>query len=320
MDLQDKFCGALLGTHVGDALGMPVEGASAASIKKHYGEVREMLEARLGKGTYTDDTEMMIALAESLLRCGDCDGEDLARSFLENFSLSRGYGAGSRRAIELIRNGTSWDQVGERIFKGGSYGNGSAMRIAPVGCLYHYDIRKLREAAYASSSITHAHPWGKEGAFLQALAVAQAVASDPEEPLEKGKYLQGLQKEISPESPYGGKLEDIGELLQKEPETGEVVEKLGHDSRAMNSVPTAIYAFLKHHYDFEDAVVYAVGLGGDTDTIGAMAGAIAGAYRGKSSIPLRWLDVLERGAKGANYIEELAVGLYNLYVEIASQR
>lgn len=320
MDLHDKFCGALLGTHAGDALGMPLEGASAASIKKRYGEVREMLEARLGKGTYTDDTEMMIALAESLLRCGDFDGADLANALLENFSLERGYGTGSKRAMELIRAGTNWEEVGKRIFKDGSYGNGSAMRIAPVGCLYHHDLHKLKKVAYASSSVTHAHPWGKEGAFLQALAVAKAVASDPEDVLDRTKYLQDLKNEFSADSPYLASLEVIEELIQIKPDVEEVVAKLGNDSRAMNSVPTAIYAFLTHNHSFEETVVYAVSIGGDTDTIGAMAGAISGGYRGKSAIPSRWLDVLERGAKGANYIEELATGLYNLHEEIVNQR
>ncbi|MDY6853774.1 MAG: ADP-ribosylglycohydrolase family protein [Thermodesulfobacteriota bacterium] len=76
-----------------------------------------------------------------------------------------------------------------------------------------------------------------------------------------------------------------------------VLEMLGHDSSAPNSVPTAIYSFLTHTYDFEEEVVYAIGLDGDTDIIGAMTGAISGGFHGKSRIPYRWLDILENGRK-----------------------
>ncbi len=317
-ELADRFSGALLGTHVGDALGMPVEGYSPHYIRSSFGEVREMLEARLGAGTYTDDTEMMIAVAESLVRKRGFDGEDMAQSFLENFDPRRGYGAGTVSALKLIRSGVRWDLAGSRVFEGGSYGNGSAMRIAPVGCLYHHDLQKLKEVAFASSSITHAHSHGKEGAALQACAVALAVRSGPGRGLDVKEYLAALKQFLDPGSVYRAKLQLVEELLQGKAPFDKVVQELGHDSRALYSVPTAIYSFLRHHEDFEEALVYAVGLGGDTDTIAAMAGAIAGGYHGKKAIPVRWLQALERGPKGANYIEELALKLCRLHREIVS--
>ncbi len=309
----DKFSGSLLGTHTGDALGMPLEGASPTSIRKNYGEVREMLEARLGAGTYTDDTEMMIALAESLLRCRGLNGTDLARAFLENFNPLRGYGAGTRKALELLRAGTAWEEAGRRIFDQGSYGNGASMRIAPLGCLYCHNLAQLKEAAYYSSVGTHAHPWGQQGALLQALAVALAAAADPGRALEAEHFLASLAGVLEEDSPYREKIEVIGALLKREPPLEEVVSLLGNDSRALASVPAALYAFLRNAADFEETVVYAVSLGGDTDTIAAMAGAIAGAYHGKAVIPQRWLQKLEKGAKGVAYIEQLALGLYELH-------
>jgi ADP-ribosylglycohydrolase len=86
--VADRAGGALLGTFVGDALAMPFEGRSPTSIPEEV----EMVEARRGRGTYTDDTQMMIALAESLIARGRVDAEHLARAFLDAYDADRGYG------------------------------------------------------------------------------------------------------------------------------------------------------------------------------------------------------------------------------------
>ena len=91
--LQDCFKGALLGTAVGDALGMPVEGWHPEDIRMKYGVLENMVDARAGKGRYTDDTEMMIALAESLIEKRSIDKAHLAKCFLSNFHEWRGYGS-----------------------------------------------------------------------------------------------------------------------------------------------------------------------------------------------------------------------------------
>ncbi len=314
----EKFSGALLGTHTGDALGMPLEGTSAAAIKKNYGQVRNMLDARLGAGTYTDDTEMMIALAESLVRSRGINGADLAHSFLENFNPLRGYGAGSRKAMEMLRAGVSWKEAGKQVFEGGSYGNGASMRIAPIGCLYCHDREALKEAVYTSCLITHTHPWGQEGALLQAYAVALGITADLEKRIDTAHFLSALKDILPAGSPYLEKMDTIRTLLEENSSVEDVVRLLGNDSRALTSVPSAIFSFLKHVDDFEESVVYAVGLGGDTDTIAAMTGAIAGGFHGKGAIPGRWFDLLERGEKGVDYIEQLALNLYDLHREFDS--
>lgn len=310
-DMQARFQGALLGTFVGDALGMPVEGRSAGAIAREYGEVREMLDARLGRGTYTDDTQMMIALAESLLACGGFDGEDLARRFLAHYDPSRGYGRGTQVAFKHLREGMAWQEAGSGIFGGGSYGNGAAMRIAPVGLFYYDDPYELRRVAYLSSQITHGHSLGKESAALQAFAVARALLADPGTPLDLRAFLGDLRAFVEPEAEaLVERLNRIAEFLEALPDRETVIATLGHDSRGFASVPTAIYAFLAHWDSFEEAVVYAVGLGGDTDTIGAMAGAIAGALHGVRGIPDRWLDALENESRGRDYVLDLAAQLH----------
>ncbi len=313
--LKDKFVGCMLGTHVGDALGMPVEGYDCKTIVANYGELRQMLDARMGAGTYTDDTEMMIGIAESIVKYKGFNGKDMADKFVNLYNPERGYGGGTVRALSLIKEGIDWNFAGERVFGGGSFGNGSSMRIAPIGAFYYDDPNKLREVAYDSSRVTHAHPLGKEGAALQAFAVANAINLDPSEELNKQSFVSDLIRFVADEGEiYRTKLQYIKEFLEGVPHKAEVINKLGHDSSAPNSVPTAIYAFISHSHDFEDSVAYAVSLGGDTDTIGAMTGAISGAYHGKRGIPKRWLDVLENSERGRDYIERLAEKLWEIKV------
>ena len=315
IELKDKFIGSMLGTFVGDALGMPVEGYSHHTIKSQFNRVSQMIEVRLGKGTYTDDTEMMIATAESLIACRDFNGPHMAQCFLNNFHLERGYGAGTIKALSLIQSGTAWDQAGKIVFDGGSFGNGAAMRISPVGIFYYDNPKTLRTIASKASLITHAHLLGKEGAILQAYAISLAMHLKAQDTFDASHFLHNLVDFLLPEARiYKEKLEIIGKLLtmSKNPNLETIINQLGNDSSAPDSVPTALYCFLSHPYSFEDALVYAVGLGGDTDTIAAMTGAISGAYHGINAIPTRWLSDLENGEKGRDYIEQLAIQLWKL--------
>ncbi|MCS6862455.1 MAG: ADP-ribosylglycohydrolase family protein, partial [Abditibacteriales bacterium] len=326
---ESKFIGALLGTFVGDALGMPVEGWSPQRIARTFGALSDLRSAtpfvrvyraifdlladpknllggaRLGRGTYTDDTQMMIGVAESLADCGGFDGADMARRFVENFDPRRGYGPGAMKAIGGLRRGIPWNVVGTQLFgsHGGSFGNGAAMRVAPVGAFYYDDAAELRRVAELSASITHTHPLGKEGAALQAFAVACAVRREPGASFDALSFLDELRHFVQPDcAVFQEKLARIGDLLTRQPTVWEVVNALGNGVEIFNSVPTAIYAFLSHADSFKDAVVYAVSLGGDTDTIGAMTGAIAGALHGVEGIPSEWLNALENGEKGRDYV------------------
>lgn len=309
---KDKFLGALIGTFVGDALGMPFEGWPSESLERMFGVIDSMHEARLGKGTYTDDTEMMISVAESLVEFPDFNGEDMAQRFLKNMHRERGYGAGTIKALSMIKQGVPWNKAGQRVFKGGSFGNGAAMRIAPVGVFYARQPEKLREVALQSSQITHAHPLGKTGALLQAQAVAQAFLTF--EPIEPRSFLKKLLLTLPAKSQvYQEKLNIIDQFLWESPPKTVVIFKLGHSSQAFNSVPTSIYCFLANYESFEKALSFSIGLGCDTDTNGAMTGAIAGAYHGLSSIPEKWLAALEEGEKGFNYLLNLGERLFKLY-------
>lgn len=112
--VADRAGAALFGTFVGDALGMPFEGLPRELIPRHV----EMVEARLGRGTYTDDTQMMVALAESLIARGRVDVEHLSRAFLDAYDVERGYGGGTRRVLELWRAGVAVDVAAAQVFDG----------------------------------------------------------------------------------------------------------------------------------------------------------------------------------------------------------
>jgi poly(ADP-ribose) glycohydrolase ARH3 len=299
--LKSKFTGALIGSAIGDAFGAPMEGNSMEKVKSLYGDALKMIS-----GYYTDDTEMMIGVAESLIENRGFNGADMAAKFIRNYHARRGYGPGSKEALRRIREGASWEEASEKLFDGkGSYGNGAAMRIAPVGVFYYDDPDKLREIAYKASHITHSHELGKEGAALQAFSIALAVRG-----IEKEVMLDELKKFVKNEI-YKEKIRKIESLLAKESDKKEIIFELGNGEEAFNSVPTAIYSFLRFS-SFKDAVVYAVSLGGDTDTIGAMTGSINGAYHGEEGVPEEWVEKLEEGKKGRSYIRWLGEELYRV--------
>ena len=301
MILEAKFLGCLLGAAVGDALGANFEGLPR--IETGWIEVEGLLR-------YTDDTEMTIGVAESLIANRGFNGEHMAWTFIKNYDPSRGYGPGPPRVFRWIRSGVSWREAARRLYGGmGSFGNGAAMRIAPVALLYYDDDEKLRETATAVSEITHTHPLGIEGAVLQAYSIAQALKTEPNK-LEPTEFVEKLQQFT--ESPvYLEKLKTMKRLLASEAPRIQVIRELGHSVEAFNSVPTAIYSFLKNHKNFAEAILYAISLGGDTDTIASMTGANAGAHKGVEAIPETWLKNLEN----RDYIQKLAQKLWEVKQE-----
>jgi poly(ADP-ribose) glycohydrolase ARH3 len=257
---------------------------------------------------YTDDTHMMIGVAESLIENKGFVGEHMAHRFIDNFFKEpfRGYGPGPPRIFWRITAGEAWDKASEKLYPGGSYGNGAAMRIAPVGLFYHDDTQKLKEVAYQSSHITHAHILGKEGAALEAYAIALATSLTPSPVFDPNAFLKNLS-DFAEHPVYKQKLRRIGMLLG-EGDRSKVASELGNGIEAFNSVPAAIFSFLSYPQSFEEAVICAISLGGDTDTIGAMAGAISGAYLGIEAIPEKWAAKLESRL----YLEGLAGKLWRI--------
>jgi ADP-ribosylglycohydrolase len=289
----DRAKGALLGTFAGDALGMPFEGAPPAAIPERL----VMVDARLGRGTYTDDTEMAIALAESLLGRGGIDPQALGRAFADAHDPRRGYGPGTTEVLQLIRSGVHPHDAAGSLFGGeGSRGNGAAMRVAPVAVRYAGDTAGLAKAAHDSARVTHAHPLAVDAAVVQATAIAAALVG--EAPLDAA-LAAATTDELS------GRLTKAARLLESRPSPAQAAAALGNQPTGHESVPAAIYSAAAHD-SVEAATTFAVRCGGDADTIGAMAAAIAAARAGASAIPSGWLEALEEGPKGRSHVEMLA--------------
>jgi poly(ADP-ribose) glycohydrolase ARH3 len=261
-----------------------------------------------GVGRYTDDTQMMIGILETLMERGGFDPAVCAKKFLENFDPGRGYGRRIFGVMERIRAGLPWDRVGTD-----SFGNGGAMRIAPIGCFYAADPDVVKAQAILCTGITHSHPEGLAGAVAQATAVGLAfqygrsgVSFDT-----KGFVDKVMAQVLDIDTGFAKALGRINEI-ERTSTTLEVIQALASRYRlslkAAESVPAALGAFLLTD-TFEEAVVLAVNLGGDTDTIGAMAGAVAGAYYGYAQIPSGWLESLENGVKGRDYVVECVQAL-----------
>lgn len=286
--LRGRFRGCLLGVAVGDALGAPYEGSPRVSARE-LDELQRRRDLR-----YTDDTHMTIGVAGSLVERGGFDGSHMAARLADNFDAEpwRGYGSGPPQVFRLLRAGAPWDRAARTLFRGaGSYGNGAAMRIAPIALFAHPDLDEVAELARHAARITHTHDLGVDGAVLQATAIAWLLARPPGEPFDDADLLSELGGRVG-SAVFREKLEDVARLAS-EGSREEVVASLGHGIEAAASVPTALLAFLRNRDAFAPTIRYAISLGGDTDTIASMAGALAGAHLGEDAIPEPWREGIE---------------------------
>jgi ADP-ribosylglycohydrolase len=309
--LQDKFRGAILGCFLDDAFGAGFEGMSPDEAISRLSTLSQRFPR-----TYTDDTDMTLALTESIIESGKVDPEDMARKFSQSCDLTRGYGIGTIQAVLALRAGAAWHQVSRVVFEKGSFGNGAAMRVSPVGLFFHHNFEALRKAAMDQANITHTHPLGQWGAVMQASCVGLALLQDPKKSLKKEEIIIELREILWPGPvEYQRALNEIENIfaLGKKTEAKEIVRRLGNGIEAHRSVPSASYVAMAYSPDFQDAIRAAISLGGDTDTIAGMVGAIVGAHVGERGLPEEWIEQLEEGLRGRSFARELAGRLFETW-------
>lgn len=297
--LLDRFAGCMLGGALGDAIG---------ELAFKYRSKKQLLNILKTKEifTYTDDTAMSLGIAEELCTHKCIDIESLGKKFKENYEKEpwRGYGFGPPKIFSLVKKGYSFRQASCSLFNGtGSYGNGAAMRIWPVG-LFYYNSPQLAKNAYLSAEVTHTHRLGKEGALVLALAISLAIKSSLNRCFQIDRFINKILNACYADE-FKAKLSLIPQFIYNKTSVKEVALNLGTNVTALGSVPFAIYCFLKNPNEFDCCLYDAVLSGGDRDTIGAMACAISGAYIGKENIPKEWISKLENG----RYIEDLSRSL-----------
>ena len=296
----DKYIGCFIGLAIGDAYGASYEGGPIERLLwKAIGKTKD------GKLRYTDDTQMSIDLASSFLENRTIDQQHLAITFANSYQWSRGYGPSAARLLKKIKNGADWQDVNRGKFKSGSFGNGAAMRAPILAMCYPFNIDKMKTNVIKASEITHAHPLAIEGAQLIAMATVAAIQDCSTESI-----LVDLSG-VCESNIYHEKIALCREVVEskKTLELKTIKNNLGNGISAIESVVTALYfALMYREQDCFDMLSKIHKLGGDADTIGAMAGAIWGAFNGSSSFDVARIQKVEN----SSLIIELAEQLHSL--------
>ncbi|MFQ5468869.1 MAG: ADP-ribosylglycohydrolase family protein [Gammaproteobacteria bacterium] len=298
---DNKFLGAMIGCALGDAIGeMATQYESRAELLKAVSEADLLY--------YTDDTAMSLAMAESLLEKAEVDSQHLGDTFRRYYHNEprRGYGLGPPKVFHSVEHGgITYKEAARLLYDGqGSYGNGAAMRVTPLA-LYYCDAGDLYHKAELSAEVTHSNSIGIDGAAVMARAVSESAKMNPRRPFSPQSYLKKLES-FARTAEIRSPLKLLKTLLDDRIRTRHAVAKLGHDVIVQESLPYALYCFLRNPHSFIECLLAAILYGGDSDTIGAMAGALSGAYLGVEAIPVRWCRKLENRQLIENYARELA--------------
>ncbi|GAB4521445.1 MAG: ADP-ribosylglycohydrolase family protein [Anaerolineae bacterium] len=238
---------------------------------------------------YTDDTNMALSIFSILRQFGHIDQDALARDFANHFDRTRGYGLGARVMMNRIAAGEPWRAVAGALFNGqGSYGNGGAMRAAPIGAYFADDLSTAISSARLSAEVTHLHPEGVAGAV--AVAVAAAFAwNQRHQPFDALAFLQAIIRE-TPASEVRDGLERAL-ALPDDVHVEEAVNMLGNGSRvsAQDTVPLALWLAARNMTNYEEGIWQAIEAGGDVDTLCAIIGGVVACYTGLRGIPDTWI-------------------------------
>jgi len=307
----DKIKGCIVGAAVGDALGMPTEYLSETELNRSYnGRIVDFQApllshpcGHLKAGQYTDDTQQLLLLVESLIDKEGFDITDFGKRMGEWGYKCRtvpGYnrfagGTSMSAALDLYHGGNPLETGRNRPTCG------SAMRVAPLGVFYsHLESTELKSIASVVSKVTHTHPAAVDSSVFISLLVANLYCgSDIEKAVDSSlKYLDSDLKE---------KLEYVANNKSIKPL--EMAKIIGCSESSYETVPMALHCFVHTEGNFEQTVIEAANLvPGDTDSIACIAGAIAGVYQGYSAIPNRLTQNLE----DIDYFQALSLCFFDL--------
>ena len=301
----DSARGAILGTAIGDALGRPAEGRHPAGLRGQEEAFRDFQpwggHYSGPKGTITDDTQLTMCVAQSLLTTrGRIDPEDLARRFVDWLPNGRGTGHTCVTAVYRLQMGENWWTAGVA-----SAGNGAAMRVAPIGIALGADTTMMCHDAALSALVTHADPMAVASAVGHAwliahLAGANASTLDPTSLVnELAAAIEVIDDPGAPEREWNqrpgktsaaitlaNRVREIPALLGKP--IGEAFDYVYNGAFVLETLPAALWCFFSYRDDPEEGVINAVLRGHDADTVASMAAAYFGALHGVAAFPDRW--------------------------------
>jgi ADP-ribosylglycohydrolase len=307
IDLHEHFAGLLLGTAVGDALGLPAENLSAEKIHKRWNGKWKM-RFIFGKGMVSDDTEHTLMVAQALLEHPDNATKfqrDLAWKLRWWFAGLPG-GVGLATAKSCIK---LWMGFPPEKCAVVSAGSGPPMRSAIIGAYFASKPEQRKAFVLASTRLTH-RSWQAETA---ALAVAESAAlAMAKQHGDASKVFDALAV-LSEESEWQSIIFKMKTSLAEAHSVSDFVRSLnlkrGVTGYSLHVVPVALYAWLRHPDKFCTALTAALDCGGDTDTVGAILGALSGAVVGKNGIPIEWLNGIWEWPRSVLFIEKIAARL-----------
>lgn len=299
--VKDRYIGCLLGMGIGDALAMPARGLTLEEIQARYGRIEDyhpLLDQQddvaVPAGQFTDNTELALCLGESLVSANgflDPDAAGYRFNLLRSTEYAHFLGQTTREA--LVRADESGDyQAG--LGGDGSAGASPAARVVPVALVHaltKFNAEVFVREVLRSSLITHAHPEAVNGAIAMAYALRLVVRRELPPELVINEVLAFIDEDA-----VAKKLRRAQSLIERgtsRPDDHDVLAELGTSGYVAEAVASALYLFAAHAADFEGAVLAAANAGGATSTIGAMTGALCGAWVGASAIPPRLVDGLD---------------------------
>ncbi len=307
--------GCLLGTAIGDAIGLPFEGLSRGRVQRW---LRGPLSHRFffGRGFCSDDTEHTCMVAQALLTArAESNQEWYLHVFTQNLAwrmrlwllgLPAGIGLATLKA--LLKQCLHPLGHVEGVF---SAGNGPAMRSAILGVCHGHDPLLLRELVRASTRLTHTDPRAEEGAFAVAWA---AYCSSLPERITPEQFLSSLSDQLqSPESEIFGAVSGAIHSVRQGEGSLQYAHRIGCEKGVtgfvMHTVPVALHIWLSYPDNYSAAIETAVRCGGDTDTVGAIVGALVGTRVGQEGIPEQWIFNLWEWPRSRYWLTELATRL-----------
>jgi len=329
MSIEDLALGCLLGVMIVDALGAPYEGHPYDSIEERCnpkGVINMVPGTHMGArekgprcGYYTDDTMTTMALALSIVQKQQLLAQHAADNyykFWKSNPVYRGLPDSAQKVLMDVHDGMSITITGRQSFADGSFANGGAMRISPVGLVYrNASPEVLREAAVDAIISSHCHLQSIDGALAIALCVQYVfncgdfdyaylieLLMDNMKTDEMKKAIQSVADGF--EAFLKLSLQDADQITDYDLQFLQKMGWLTFQIKAIEAVPLVLYALLRWRKTPEQCAINVVNLGGDNDTTGAMVGAVLGAMYGTSWIPRRWYENVENTWRGSDEVKE----------------
>jgi ADP-ribosyl-[dinitrogen reductase] hydrolase len=305
--MEHALTGCLLGTAVGDAMGLACEGLSRRRQAKMFPSL-DGYHFLFGKGMTSDDTEHTCMLAQSVIAHG-ADDAKMARNFawrLRFWILGAPAGIGLATLRSILKLWLGFPARKSGVF---SAGNGPAMRCALLGVYFAGDPAQMRAMVRAATRITHSDPKAEYGAFAVALAAQLAARGADITPAD---FLRALQQHID-DPEFIALVKNAADSVARGESSAQFADSIGCGKGVSgymyHTIPCALHVWLAHQNDYRAAITTMIRLGGDADTTATIVGAIVGARVGKTGIPAEWLRDLCEWPRTVSWIEQLAARL-----------